>query len=278
LSALSLPEVLATIPDPRSPRGRRHPLSAILGLVTLGLLLGRRSLDAIAQLGRSYGPPLAHALGFTRGKTPSKSSLSRTLRRLDAAAFEQALTRWIGSRLPPEAEVLNLDGKTLKGSRDGDIPGQHLIAVYAPHVQAVLGQMRVDNKTNEHKAALRLLGLLPLHGRVVTGDALFCQRDLCAAVVAAGGDYLGTVKANQRGLEVDVGAGLAFEAAARSVAAAFSPGGAVAARGPRGGDRGQGTRAAGAADVARDQHPDPAPEVARAGAGVRDHARAHGEG
>jgi hypothetical protein len=168
----------------------------MLGLVTLGLLLGRRSLDALAQLGRSYGPPLAHALGFTRGQTPSKSSLSRTLRRLDAAAFEHALTRWIGSRLPPEAEVLNLDGKTLKGSRDGDIPGQHLVAVYAPYVQAVLGQMRVESKTNEHKAALRLLGLLPLQGRVVTGDALFCQRDLGAAVVAAGGDYLWTVKAN----------------------------------------------------------------------------------
>jgi len=59
------------------------------------LLLGRRSLDAIAQLGRNYGPSLAHALGFIRGKTPSKSSLSRTLRRLDAQALENALRRWV---------------------------------------------------------------------------------------------------------------------------------------------------------------------------------------
>jgi DDE_Tnp_1-associated/Transposase DDE domain len=223
LSALSLPDVLATLPDPRSRRGRRHPLAAVLGLVTLGLLLGRKSLDAIAQLGRNYGPPLAHALGFTRGRTPSKSSLSRTLRRLDVAAFEGALTRWVTSRLPPEAELLNLDGKALKGSRDGDVPGQHLVAAYAPHVQATLAQLRVDAKTNEHKAALRLLGLLPLAGKVVTGDALFCQRDLCAAVVAAGGDYLWTVKANQPGLETDIAAGFGFEAAARSIAAAVSP-------------------------------------------------------
>jgi predicted transposase YbfD/YdcC len=68
-----------------------------------------------------------------------------------------------------------------------------------------------------------LLGILPLQGKVITGDALFCQRDLCAAVVAAGGDYLWTVKANQPGLETDIGAGFAFETAARSVAAAFSP-------------------------------------------------------
>src|SRR5438105_3398123 len=115
MSALTLPEVLATIPDPRSRRGRRHPLPAVLGLVTLGLLLGRRSLDAVAQLGRTYGPPLAHALGFSRGKTPSKSTLSRTLRRLGAQAVDDALSRWAGSRLPPEADTLSLDGKTLKG-------------------------------------------------------------------------------------------------------------------------------------------------------------------
>jgi hypothetical protein len=223
MSTLSLPEVLASVPDPRSRHGRRHPLHAVLGLVTLGLLVGRRSLDAIAQFGRNYGPPLAHALGFHRGKTPSKSTLSRTLRRLDAQAVEDALTRWVGSRLPPEADLLSLDGKTLKGSRDGDVPGQHLVAAYAPYVQAVLAQIKVDSKTNEHKAALRLLGILPVQGKVISGDALFCQRDFCAEVVNAGGDYVLTVKANQPGLEIDVAAGLAFEAAACSVAAAFSP-------------------------------------------------------
>jgi hypothetical protein len=268
LSPLSLPEVLATLPDPRSRQGRRHPLHAILGLVTLGLLLGRRSLDAIAQLGRNHGPPLAHALGFTRGKTPSKSSLSRTLRRLGVEALEQALSRWVTSRLPAQADVLNVDGKTLKGSRDGDVPGQHLVAVYAPHVQAVLAQIRVESKTNEHKAALRLLGILPLQGKIVTGDALFCQRDLCALVVAAGGDYLWTVKANQPGLEVDVGAGLAFETAARSVAAAFSPSGGNAAGRSQRHDGGQGTRTVGAADATDHDDPDTAAEMAWAGARV----------
>jgi hypothetical protein len=223
MPALCLPEALATVPDPRSPQGRRHPLPALLGLVTLGLLLGRRSLEAIAQLGRSYGAPLAHALGFTRGKTPSKSTLSRTLRRLDAQAVEGALARWVGSRLPAGADALALDGKALRGSRDGDIPGQHLVAAYAPHAQAVLAQIRVDCKTNEHKAALRLLGILPVEGRVLTGDAIFCQRDFCQAVIDGGGDYVLTVKANQPGLEVDVAGGFAFEAAARCVAAAFSP-------------------------------------------------------
>ena len=111
----------------------------------------------------------------------------------------------------------------MRGSRDGELPGQHLLAAYAPQREAVLAQMRVDGKTNEHKAALRLLGILPLAGRVVTGDAMFCQRDLAEKVVGEGGDYLFVVKDNQPGLGTDVAAGFGFEAAARSVAAAFSP-------------------------------------------------------
>ena len=223
MAALALYDVLAELPDPRSRHGLRHPLSAVLGLVTLGLLMGRKSLEAIAQLGRDYGPPLAHALGFRRGKTPSKSTLSRFLRRLDAPAVEAGLARWVTSRLPEGADALSLDGKTARGSRDGDVPGQHLVSAYAPHVEAVLAQVRVDAKTNEHKAALQLLGILPVKGRVVVGDAIFCQRDVAEEVVDRGGDYVFMVKANQPGLEADVQAGLAFEEAARSVAAAFSP-------------------------------------------------------
>lgn len=68
------------------------------------------------------------------------------------------------------------------------MPGQHLVAVYAPAVEAVLAQVRVDAKTNEHKAALQLLGLIPLAGKVIVGDAMFCQRDVAEQVVTAGGD------------------------------------------------------------------------------------------
>ena len=224
MAGLSLLEVLAELPDPRSRRGRIHPLPAILALTVLAMLRGCKGPAAIAQFGRDHGPPLAHALGFRRGKTPCPSSLSELFRRLDAAALEEALSRWVASRLPPEAAlVVSLDGKALRGSRDGEAPGQHLVAAYAPHVEAVLAQVRVDAKTNEHKAALQLLGILPVEGRVVIGDAMFCQRDLCAEVTARGGDYVLFVKDNQPGLQTDIAAGFGYEAGARSIAAAFSP-------------------------------------------------------
>lgn len=220
----TLYEALATLPDPRSPQGRVHPLPAVMGLVALALLMGRKSLAGIARFGRQHGTPLAHALGFRRGKTPAKSTLSRTLRRFDPEQLEAALTRWVEGRTASVAlEHIAIDGKTLRGSRDAEVPGQHLVAAYAPAVAAVLAQVRVDGKTNEHKAALELLGILPLKGRVVTGDAIFCQRDLAKQVIETGGDYLLVAKDNQPALVADIKAGFAFATAARSIGAATSP-------------------------------------------------------
>ena len=99
---------------------------------------------------------------------------------------------------------LSLDGKTLCGSRDGETLGQHLVAAYAPQVQAVLAQVRVDSKTNEHRAALRLLGILPFQDKIVIGDAMFCQRDLAKQVVDSSGDYVLMAKDNQPGLVTDI--------------------------------------------------------------------------
>jgi hypothetical protein len=228
MAPLSLLEALATVPDPRSRHGQRHPLQAILALTVLAMLRGCKGPTAIAQFGRDHGVALAHALGFRRRKTPAPSCLSDLYRDLDAAAFEAALSRWIAARIPPPAETtdkqpVSFDGKTLRGSRDGEAPGHHLVAAYAHAQQAVLAQIRVDAKTNEHKAALELLGILPVKGRVVLGDAIFCQRDVCARITEQGGDYLFTVKGNQLGLERDIAAGFGFEAAARQIAAAFSP-------------------------------------------------------
>ena len=242
---LSLLECLASVPDPRSRRGRRHPLPAILSLAVLAMLTGAKGYSAIAQFGRDKGHRLAWALGFTRGKTPTKSSFSVLFRRLDVAAFEAALSRWVASRLGEgDAEVICIDGKTARGSREAEAPagaeaeaeaeaeageeqaaapGHHLVAAYAPEVRAVLAQIRVDAKTNEHKAALQLLGILPVKGRTITGDAAFCQRDVCGAIIDAGGDYVFFAKDNQPSLVIDIGAGLAWDAQQRRQAAAFPP-------------------------------------------------------
>lgn len=220
----SLRDALAAVPDPRSPQGCRFPLHAVLCLAALGILAGRQTLKAILELQENFGQRLPLALGFPRARFPSEITVSRILAAVDPTALEAALSAWVLPRLSPEqARIVAIDGKALRGSRDGLLPGHHLVAAYAADARAVLAQLRVDSKTNEHKAALRLLGLLPLEGVVVTGDAMFCQRDVAEAVTDAGGDYVLTVKENQPGLKTDIGAGFGYEEAARSIAAAFSP-------------------------------------------------------
>ena len=223
-SPVCLLAFLKDIPDPRDPRGCRHPLAAVLGLAVLAMLTGCQSYQAIAQFGRDKGFALAHLLGFRRGKTPTKSTYSVLFRRLDIVAFEAALGQWIATRLTePERSVLALDGKTLRGSRDGTVPGHHLVAAYATVASAVVAQIRVDAKTNEHKAVLQRLGILPVSGCILTGDAIFCQRDLCQEIVTQGGDYVFTVKDNQPTLAIDIQAGLGWEEEQRRRGAIFPP-------------------------------------------------------
>jgi hypothetical protein len=234
------------------------------------MLTGAKSYTAISQFGRDKGAALAFALGFRRGKTPSKSTLSVLFRALDVTAFEAALSEWVASRLSQvQGLVISLDGKTARGSKDGDVPGHHLVAAYCPAAQAVLAQLRVDAKTNEHKAALQLLGILPVRGNVFTGDAMFCQRDVCKKIIAGGGDYVFVVKDNQPSLAGDIACGLAFEAEKRRQAAVFFPlrGGAATAR-LGGADGGQGAWQAGGEDTAVDEHPDEAPAVGGTGTGL----------
>ena len=197
-TSISPYDSFALVPDPRSKFGKRHPLGAILTLCTVAMLCGCRSLYAIAQFGRDRGRGFAEALGFTRGTTPCCTTLHNLFTAMDKAAFEEAIATWSGALAAARGwETVSLDGKTLRGSTDVQLPGVHLLAAYAHEAGIVLRQLPVDAKTNEHKAALELLDLIPVEGKLVTGDAAFCQRDLSRKIRAKKGDYLWPVKDNQ---------------------------------------------------------------------------------
>jgi hypothetical protein len=203
----SLMELLEGIHDPRRARGKRHPISALLALAVVAMLAGMTSYEGIVQYGQERGGAFLYLLGFTRKRGLCKATYSRVFRRIDVADFESRVAQWIQRRLGSnDAPHIALDGKTLRGSRDGETPGIHLVAAYAPDVRAVVGQLRVDAKTNEHKAALELLGVLSVQGKVVTGDAMFTHRDVCAKVIEREGDYMLPVKDNQPTLRANIAA------------------------------------------------------------------------
>lgn len=140
--ARSLPVALATVPDPRAPQGKRHPLPAILTLAVCAMLSGARSLYAICQWGRQQDPAAVSAMGFTRKATPAVSTLHDVFCRLDAGAFEAAIAQWTQEWLSPTGEkvAIAVDGKALRGIHGEELPGVRLVAGYVDSAGLVVGQ------------------------------------------------------------------------------------------------------------------------------------------
>ncbi len=220
----SLAAALEAVPDPRRPYGWRPghapvPLVALLQATVVAVLGGARGQAAVAQWiadRLADDPAVLEALGFPPGRGACAATLHRVYRALDAAAYERAVGDWLRATGVAPDDAVALDGKTLRGSRGPDGPagefvaGLHLVAAYAHAAGAVLAQVPAAGKGQELAAAREVLGQVPLAGRVVTGDALLTQREVCAQVVAGGGDYVLPVKENQPALRA-------------ALAGAFSP-------------------------------------------------------
>jgi predicted transposase YbfD/YdcC len=199
----SLVEALESVRDHRRSQGKRYPIGPLLAFVCAAMLANRRGLRPMLEWGRDIGRELLGELGLRR--VPGLGTFSRFMAGLDVESFENALASWVGRVTPVRdgRRCLALDGKTLRGSSSGELPGVHLIALFDPLLGCVVAEKAVDRKTNEHKAALELIRGMVLDGVLVTGDAAFAQRDLCASILARDGDYLVTVKDNQPTLKQD---------------------------------------------------------------------------
>src|SRR5438552_5495962 len=110
----SLVIAYAQVPDPRSGKGLRHPLPAVLTLMTVAILSGARSLYAIAQWGRLQPPEVVRTMGFARDRTPAVSTLHEVTRRINPTALEAVLAQWVATSTPPPRGGVALDGKALR--------------------------------------------------------------------------------------------------------------------------------------------------------------------
>ncbi len=208
--AASLIDLLGELEDPRDPRGRQYPLVPLLALAPVAVLAGHTSFAAISEFGRLRRHRLGHALGFKSGKMPAADTLALVFRDLDAEHLDRLIGTWLAGRHAAGWDHIALDGKTLRGPRDGAVPGTHRLAAYAPQAAAVVGRLRVEATTNEHKAGLRLLGVLPpLAGAVVTADAMCTHRDFCEAVSDRQGEYVLYADGDQATLQADIRAAFA---------------------------------------------------------------------
>lgn len=210
----SLLSYLEQIPDPRGRQGRRHSLSAMLATVVCAILCGRRGYSAIAEWIDSQPVATWHVLGFMR-RPPKLGAFRDLLMALAPPILEGVLQGWVGTILDQsgmksiadeELTALAMDGKSLRGTFAGHERAVHLLSLFDQRTGFTLRQMEVDGKTNEHKAALEILKTVVLKGRVITGDAIFCQRELCQAIIDDDGHYFFEVKDNQPELKKAIAA------------------------------------------------------------------------
>lgn len=197
-SVSGLLAVFGRVPDPRKPRGRRHSLAVVLTLATCAVLAGARSFTAIGEWAADAGQAFADLLGIVR--VPDESTFRRVFAALDADALDTALGAWAVAATSPGTGTrrrVAVDGKTLRGSRTGDVAGRHLLAALDHDTGVVLGQVAVDAKSNEIPALPVLLADLDLTGVIVTADALHTQTETARWLVGRGAHYVLTVKANQ---------------------------------------------------------------------------------
>ena len=221
-AADSLLAAFARLTDPRHRRGVRHPFAGLLALTFLGLLCRQADFAAIARWARRHWAELAGPLGFTRDSAPHATTLSRAAARYSVDEFRAALAGWLATLLADAGLVAAVDGETSKQAGAADGRPLHVLNVFAHELKLCLADWPVgDGKATEPEVLRAHLDeLLAAYPglRVLTGDALFCQRPLARAIVGAGRDYVLAVKDNQPDLHE--AARTAFAAATPSTAAA----------------------------------------------------------
>ncbi|GAC1469772.1 MAG: ISAs1 family transposase [Ktedonobacteraceae bacterium] len=202
---LSLYEVFATIPDPRSKHGLRYELAYLLTCLVAGLLCNCDSTVALAQWCRDQRLLLIRLFGPRDFLCPSDSLYRKLLPRLDADHLEWVLAAWIRRTLCAQADdPIAFDGKTVRGARTDEQSAPHLLSFRTHHSQETLLQVVVSEKTNEIPVAQALLPCLPVKGRIFTADALHTQKEFMRCVDVLGGKTLLTVKNNQPMLYADL--------------------------------------------------------------------------
>ena len=191
--------------DPRIERTRAHDLLELVVVALCGTLAGADSWTDIERFGNERLPWLRTFLKLESG-IPSHDTFGRVFALLDPAELVACVAQWLEDIGHDIGHHIAIDGKTLRGSGDAAAGRNplHLVSAWATEARLTLGQIAVDAKSNEITAIPLLLELLDLQGATVTIDAMGCQKEIAARIVAGGGDYVLALKGNHEHLQAAV--------------------------------------------------------------------------
>jgi predicted transposase YbfD/YdcC len=191
--------------DPRQQGKVVYPLSEVLLLCLLAVLAGAETFTDIALFGEKKLDLLRRFLPFRDG-TPPHDRLGTIFAALDAEMFQRCFVSWVAAMTGIPAGVIAIDGKTSRRSykKKGANDAIHVVSAFAAQQRLVLGQTKVDAKSNEIVAIPKLLNMLKIEGAIVTIDAMGCQREIAKQIIDKKADYILALKGNQGTLREDV--------------------------------------------------------------------------
>ena len=195
-----------TLTDPRIERSKEHLLMDIVAIAILAVISGADGWGAIELYGKTKYEWLKGFLELPNG-IPSHDTFSRVFARIEPKQFQECFLSWVNSITKKlELEVIAIDGKTMKQSYDRKQSQKplHIVSAWSASHQLVLGQKKVNNKSNEVTAIPALLELLGIEKSIITIDAMGCQKEIAALIIKKKGDYLLALKGNQKLLHKDV--------------------------------------------------------------------------
>jgi DDE_Tnp_1-associated/Transposase DDE domain len=178
-------EMLLQFPERRAGQGVQYRIGSMIAIVLMGFLAGRDSLKGCHRYAETLGKWQVRRLGIRSGEIPSYVALCNAFHEIDV----DKLAEFFGAVVSAESKAskglhLAIDGKSLNGSKvtkgkdeDGN-RAVHILHAFSRELGAIVGQIEVDKKTNEAKAIIDLLENLEIKGNIITGDAMFCQKEI----------------------------------------------------------------------------------------------------
>ena len=196
-----LMSIFGAIDDPRSHINKLHNLSDILLIGIISVICGAETWEQMVEFSKSKEDFLRKFLKLENG-IPSKDTINRLFSSIDSSQFETCFIDWVNSiSTLSKGQVIAIDGKTIRGAKEhGKKSPVHMVSAWANQSNLVLGQVRVNEKSNEITAIPQLLENLLLEGNIITIDAMGTQTDIASKIIEEKADYILAVKGNQKQL------------------------------------------------------------------------------
>lgn len=202
----SIIQHFSAIDDPRVNRQKKHELPDIFFITLCAVICGADNWVAVEEFGNAKKAWFTELLGLPHG-VPSHDTFGDVFAAIDTEQFSLCFSNWVADLVHlTEGEVIAIDGKCLRRSLDRASKKEaiYMVSAWAQHNSLVLGQVKVDDKSNEITAIPKLLSRLDIADAVVTLDAMGCQKKVAQQIIQQGGDYVLSLKGNQGSLHDDV--------------------------------------------------------------------------